>query len=286
MAAPEFISPEVAGPAAGKRATLRMPRLGVTLSIAWLAVLTAGALLFTLGVGPDPLENDYAALNEPPSLAHWFGTDSLGRDIFSRTMHGAGASGFVALTTIVIGGGGGILLGVLAGMLRGVVDATVGFVTDVAIAMPTLIIVSTVVALAGPSLLTMGLIIGAFTIPLFARLSRAATLSVATENFVIAARLLGASRWRVLTREILPSVLPMMLPVLMTAAAGAIVAEGALSFLGFGLRPPEPSWGALISQGRAELTTAPWLTLFPALMICLTILSVNVLGEHLREARR
>lgn len=267
------------------RARRRHP-IGVLLAVAWLVVLGIAAIAFALGVGADPLSNDYDVLSEAPSLAHLFGTDNLGRDILSRSLHGAGASAIVALVTVVIGGGVGILLGVLAGTLRGVVDAVVGFLTDTAIALPSMIVVATIVTLSGPSLATISLTIAVFAIPVFARLSRASTLSVATENHVVVARLLGASRWRILTREVLPGVLPMMTPFLMTTIASAIVAEGALSFIGFGLRPPEPSWGGLIAEGRTQLVDAPWVTLFPALLLCLTILSVNVLGEHFREARR
>ena len=282
MAAPDL----VLEPASASRRGVRMPRAGVALAVVWLAGLAVAAACSLLGAGASPLANDYTAINTPPGAAHPFGTDSLGRDILARSLHGAAASGFVAAMTIVVGGAVGILVGVPAGLMRGVVETVVGFLTDVTIALPSLIIVSTVVTLAGPNLLSIGLVISLLTIPLFARLARAATLSIAPENYVLVARTLGATRARIVFREILPGVLPMMLPVLMTAVAGAIVAEGALSFLGFGLRPPEPSWGALIAQGRAELTTAPWLTLFPALMICLTVLSVNVLGEHFREARR
>jgi ABC-type dipeptide/oligopeptide/nickel transport system permease subunit len=271
--------------AAQTRARRRHP-VGVLLSIGWLAALAVAALAAALGVGADPLSNDYDVLSQAPSPAHLFGTDNLGRDVLSRSLHGAGASAIVALITVAIGGGVGILLGVLAGTLRGVVDAVVGFVTDTAIALPSMIVVATIVTLSGPSLLTIALTIAVFSIPVFARLSRASTLSVATENHVVVARLLGASRWRILTREVLPGVLPMMTPFLMTTIASAIVAEGALSFIGFGLRPPEPSWGGLIAEGRTQLVDAPWVTLFPALLLCLTILSVNVLGEHFREARR
>lgn len=286
MVAPETLTVARNRQNVQRRRGRSVPRIGIALASGWLILLTLAAVTAVLGAGADPMSNDYSAISQPPSPTHWFGTDSLGRDILSRSLHGASASGFVALTTVVVGGGLGILLGVLAGLMRGVIEAAVGFITDVAIALPSLIIVSTVVTLAGPSILSIGLIIAGFTIPVFARLARAATLSVATENYVLAARTLGASHWRILTREVLPSVMPMMMPVLMTTVAGAIVAEGALSFLGFGLRPPEPSWGSLISQGRSELATAPWLTLFPALMICVTILSVNVLGEHFREAKR
>ena len=281
MALSELITPvRSAAPRA------RIPRVGVIVASCWLVVLAVAALAAVLGLTVDPLANDYATISQPPSLAHPFGTDNLGREVFSRSLHGASASAVVALVTVVVGGGIGILLGVWAGLRRGIADAITGFLTDVTIALPSLIIVATIVTLAGPSLPTISLTIAAFAIPVFARLSRSATLSIATENHVIVARTLGASGWRVLTREVLPGVLPVMMPFVLTTLATAIVAEGALSFLGFGLRPPEPSWGGLIAEGRTQLALAPWVTGFPALLLCLTILSINVLGEHFREAKR
>lgn len=272
-------------PVRSRRIKRQLP-IGTSLAVGWLVVLAIAAVTYLLGVGPDPTSNDYSAINQAPSLQHPFGTDNLGRDMLSRALHGAGASGFVAITTIVVGGGVGIMLGVLAGLVRGFVETAVGFLTDVTIALPGLIIVSTIIALTGPSLFTIAMILALFTIPFFARMSRATTLSIATENHVIVARTLGASRWRILTREVMPGVLPMMMPVLMTTVAGSIVGEGTLSFLGFGIRPPEPSWGSIIAQGRTQLMDAPWVALIPAFMICLTVLSINVLGEHFRETRR
>ena len=281
MALSELITPvRSAAPRA------RIPRVGVIVASCWLVVLAVAAVAAVLGLTVDPLANDYATISQAPSFAHPFGTDNLGRDVFSRSLHGASASAVVALVTVIVGGGIGILLGVWAGLRRGIADAITGFLTDVTIALPSLIIVATIVTLAGPSLPTISLTIAAFAIPVFARLSRSATLSIATENHVIVARTLGASGWRVLTREVLPGVLPVMMPFVLTTLATAIVAEGALSFLGFGLRPPEPSWGGLIAEGRTQLALAPWVTGFPALLLCLTILSINVLGEHFREAKR
>lgn len=284
MALPDLVSTRAALRPARPR--IRIPRTGFLLSAGWLVMLGAAAIAAVLGSGPDPLANDYAAISHDPGWEHLFGTDNLGRDVLARSLHGAGASAIVALTTVFVGGGIGILVGVWAGLARGFVDAAVGFLSDTAIALPGLIVISTIVTLTGPSLPTIALTIAGFSIPVFARLSRASTLAVATENHVLVARTLGASRWRVLTQEVLPGVLPRMTPFLMTSVAGSIVAEGALSFLGFGLRPPQPSWGSLIAEGRAQLADAPWVALFPALLLCLTILSINVLGEHFREAKR
>lgn len=283
MSAPDLITAQ-AGRSA--RTAIRVPRIGVLLASGWLILLGVSTVASVLGVGAAPIANDYAVLSMPPSLEHPFGTDNLGRDVLARSLHGAGASATVAIITVLVGGGIGILLGVLAGLARGPVDAVIGFFTDAAIALPGLIIISTIVTLVGPSLLTIAFTIAAFSIPVFTRLSRASTLAVATENHVVVARTLGAKRWRIVTRDVLPCVLPRMTPFIMTTVAGSIVAEGALSFLGFGIRPPQPSWGGLIADGRAQLVDAPWVALFPALLLCLTVLSINVLGEHFREAKR
>jgi ABC-type dipeptide/oligopeptide/nickel transport system permease subunit len=265
----------------------RAPRpWGAAVSVLWLAGLGIAAALYALGVGLDPLSNDYAVISQVPSWAHPFGTDNLGRDVLSRSLHGAAASATVALVTVVVGGGVGILLGVWAGLARGVVDAVVGFLSDTAIALPSMLVVATIVTLSGPSLSTISLTIAVFSIPVFSRLARAATLSVASENYVVAARTLGAGQLRILLREVFPGVLPVLAPYLMTTIAAAIVAEGALSFLGFGLRPPEPSWGGLIAEGRTQMALAPWVTLFPAALLCTTILAVNVLGDRLRSSSR
>ncbi|MFI6417135.1 ABC transporter permease [Streptomyces sp. NPDC050842] len=268
------------------RPVIRVPRIGILLASGWLILLGAATLASVLGAGSDPIANDYTAISLPPSAEHLFGTDNLGRDVLARSLHGAGASATVAIITVLVGGGIGIVLGVWAGLARGPVDAVIGFFTDAAIALPGLIIISTIVTLTGPSLPTIALTIAGFAMPVFSRLSRATTLAVATENHVVVARTLGAGRWRIVTREVLPVVLPRMTPFIMTAVAGSIVAEGALSFLGFGIRPPQPSWGSLIADGRAQLVDAPWVALIPALLLCLTILSINVLGEHFREAKR
>lgn len=287
MSVSELVAPaSVPVPGAATVARFRVPRIGVILAIGWLGTLTIGGVAAVVGLTIDPLANDYTVVSQAPSIQHPFGTDNLGRDVFSRSLHGAIASAIVATVTVVVGGGIGILIGVWAGLRRGIADAATSFVTDVTIALPSLIIVATVVTLADPSLQTISLTIAFFAIPIFARLSRSATLSIATENYVVVARTLGASGWRILTREVLPGVVPMMMPFVLTTLATAIVAEGAISFLGFGLRPPEPSWGGLIAEGRTQLALAPWVCLFPAALLCSTILSINVLSEHLREAKR
>lgn len=280
MAAPEIVAVATGGPAR------RRHPLGTWVAAVWLAVTAVGIVSALFGWLGDPLANDYSAISQPPSFAHLFGTDNLGRDVFARAMTGGIASATVALVTVLVGGGVGVILGVWAGVQRGFADALVGFLTDTAIALPGMIVVSTIVTLSGPSLPVISLTIAIFTIPIVARMARAATLTVATENYVTAARMLGASGPRILFREVLPGVLPLTAPYLLTTVAASIVAEGSLSFLGFGLRPPQPSWGGMIAEGRSQLVDAPWVTFFPALLLCATVLAINVLGDRVRGGKK
>lgn len=255
----------------------------VHLAFVWLALLFLVVTVVRFS-GADPYVNDYSALSQSPSASHLFGTDNLGRDMFARTMHGSVSSATVALFTVLLGGGVGISIGILAGYFQGSwLDSLIGFFNDLAMAVPVMVLLSVVVALRGPSLVVIGLTMGVFSIPMFMKMSRSVTLSIAQENYVIQARTLGAGVSRILFRELLPNVLPLMVPFVLTSIAGAVVAEGALSFLGFGLQPPEPSWGNLIAEGRSQLVQAPWVTGLPAITLCLTLLSINLIGEDLRQ---
>ncbi|WP_430591384.1 ABC transporter permease [Humidisolicoccus flavus] len=276
------VTTQALSPVPRRRLSSRPPIL-VTLAALWLLVLTALAFGISFIPGIDPRATDYNNLVAAPSLGHLFGTDNLGRDVFVRTMFGAQASIMIAALVIVVGGGAGLLLGVIGGYLRGPFDAIIGFATDVLMALPALLLVITVVTLRGPSLLTIGLILAILAIPAFSRIARAATRSVTRSPYVVAARTLGASPLRIMLREVLPAVVPIVTPFALTAIASAIIAEGAMSFLGFGLQPPAPSWGGLIADGRSQLASAPWVTMLPAAVLCGTILAVNVIGEHLRK---
>lgn len=255
--------------------------LSIYLSAGWLIVLVLGAIFAGF---LDPYANNYAELSAAPSLQYPMGTDNLGRDMLARTLHGARSSAIVALLTVLVGGGVGLILGVISGYYKnGPIDSALGFLSDVMMAVPVLVIVSVIVSLRGPTLLTISLTLAIFSIPSFLRVTRAATMTIAGENYVLAARTLGASTGRILFKEILPGVLPQLKPYILTSAASAIIGEGSLSFLGFGLQPPEPSWGNLIAEGRTQLNVAPWVTMGPALVLCLTLLAINVIAEHLRE---
>ncbi len=255
---------------------------GLLLSILWLAVLGTLSLVSLFWDGLDPIKADFSSPAAAPSADHLFGTDATGRDVFARTVAGARSSFAVAGITLTVGLGVGVLLGTLAGYLGGLFDRVIGILLDSIIAFPALILIMLVVTLQGPSLWTIGSIIGFLTVPSMARITRASTLTLREREFVTAARLLNASRVRIMLREVLPNVAPIALAYGFTVMTVSIVAEGSLSFLGFGLQPPTPSWGGIIADGRTQLAAAPWISLFPAITLCLTVLALNVVGERVK----
>ncbi|MDY0815054.1 ABC transporter permease [Kitasatospora purpeofusca] len=266
-----------------RRSPFRRPAPGVLAAGAWLALVALAALLVPLLPGFDPLHGDFAHPSAAPGPGHWLGTDAAGRDVLQRTVAGARASFAVAGLTIAVGLLGGGTLGLAAGWFRGPVDKVIGFATDLLMSVPSLILVMITVALRGPGLTVIGTLIGLFTVPHFTRMVRAVVLSLSERGFVQAARMIGTAPLRILRREVVPHVAPAALTFAFTATTVAIVAEGSLSFLGFGLRPPEPSWGGIIAEGRTTLGSAPWISLAPAAVLCLTVLALNYLGEQLRS---
>ncbi|MER7850535.1 ABC transporter permease [Kitasatospora sp. NPDC096077] len=262
----------------------RRPATGTLVAAGWLTLLALTVLLLPLLLpGFDPLHGDFAHPSAPPAPGHWLGTDASGRDVLQRTVAGARASAAVAALTATVGLLGGGALGLAAGWFRGPVDRLIGFTTDVLMSVPSLVLVMIAVSLRGPSLPVIGVLIGLLTVPHFTRVVRAVVLSLNERGFVQAARMLGTAPARILRREILPHVAPAAVGFAFTATTVAIVAEGSLSFLGFGLRPPAPSWGGIIAEGRTNLGSAPWISLAPAAVLCLTVLAVNYLGEQLRS---
>lgn len=270
-------SDAVSGRARGAR---HESRGALVFAAALLTLVVAGAAASSLLPQLDPLRADFAAALQPPGPGHWFGTDATGRDVFARTLAGGLSSLIVAALTLAVGLVVGSALGIAAGYFGRAVDEIVGTLTDLMLALPGLILIMVIVSLVGSDYWTVGLLIGVLTIPVFARIARSATLAVRDREFVHAARLLGASRTRIMTREIARTVLPSVLAYSFTAITAAIVAEGSLSFLGYGLQPPTPSWGGLIAEGRTHLASAPWIMLAPAVTMCATVLAVNILGER------
>lgn len=265
----------------------RRPRLGLsfveTLALGWLLLLIVGALSVDLLPIPDPNAADYTAYRAGPSADHWLGTDELGRDTFSRILHGARISLSVSAFSVALGLTVGATLGLAAGYFRGLVDTTVSIVADVILAFPVLILIMTIVAIRGASVTGLVLGLGVATVPAFYRMARAHTLTWSQREFMTAARTLGARRGRLLFRELLPMVLPPLLSYALVIAALVVMAEGALSFLGYGVRPPSASWGSMISSGRQSLETDPRIVAVPAVTLVLTILSFNAVGNRLER---
>jgi peptide/nickel transport system permease protein len=273
-------------------------RLGVAfwLAVMWLALvvfLAAGAGMWPL---PEPDRMDWTVPAAPPGTTslgpaeeaegvralYLFGTDTMGRDILARLVFGARVSLAVGLITPLIGllAGGG--LGLLAGFYRGRLESVLATAMDTVLAFPGLVLLLAVTFYLGPGLANMIIALGILTIPAFFRVARANTLALAGREFVLAARILGQGDGHILLREILPNLFMPLVVYALLMVSYMIVAEGAMSFLGLGVPPPTPSWGGMIAEGREMLQTAPHVSLIPASVMFLTVLSFNLMGDALR----
>jgi len=246
-------------------------------------VLVAVALFPGLFAPFDPNAISLSDTLQPPSADHWFGTDQLGRDLLSRVIHGASVSLFVAFCAVVLAGVFGALLGITAGYLGGVFDSVAMRLTDIQLALPAVILALVLVGAIGFSLFNLILVLSLANWARFARVTRSEALTLRTRDFVLLARLAGASRIRIILSHIVPNVANTFI-VLATLDVGIIIIlEATLSFLGLGVQPPTPSWGAMIADGRGYLETAWWICGIPGVVLMLTVLSANLLGDALRD---
>lgn len=226
-----------------------------------------------------PFANEWAA----PSSAHWFGTDSTGRDIFARVIYGARISILVGFGATTIGFAIGGALGMFAAFRRGAFDTVMTSLMYMILAFPGILIVIAVLSFWFPAeLWKIIVLIGIVSIPIIYRLIRAATLSVATRDFVMIAKMQGAKTSRILMREILPNILPIALSYLLIGFASVVLTEGTLAFLGLSVAPPTPSWGNMINESIGYLPQSTWLALFPSLAMVLFLVSLNFVGDRLR----
>ncbi len=221
---------------------------------------------------------------QPPSAAHWLGTDQLGRDLLSRLVYGARISLVIGLTVVLLAGTLGTLVGIVAGYAGGVTEEGLMRVTDVFLAFPPLILAMAIAGALGPSLTNAIIAIAVVTWAIYARLARGQILSLRKQEFVEAARSVGARPSRILLRHLLPNALAPLLVQASFDMGAAIVSAAGLSFIGFGAQPPTPEWGVMISEGRNFISTEPWLSLFPGIAILLAVGAFNVLGDGLRDA--
>jgi peptide/nickel transport system permease protein len=220
---------------------------------------------------------------EPPSLAHWFGTDHQGRDVFSRVVVGARVSLQVGFIAVGISLAAGVLLGLLAGFYRRL-DDIVMRAMDMLFAFPPILLAIAILAILGPGIRNAMIAIGIVFIPIFARVTRGSVLSVREEVYVRAARSLGAGDLRLLRRHILPNVLAPIIVQTSISLAFALLTEAALSFVGVGVQPPDASWGRMLAEGRGYQDQAWWMAVFPGLAIFATVFAFNVVGDALRDA--
>lgn len=253
--------------------------IGLIVLAVWVAVLLAAPEIAT----HNPTKQDFAHRNAPPSSAHYFGTDRLGRDTFSRVIYGGRVSIPIGVAVIVLSAAIGMTLGALAGFTGGLLDEIVMRLTDVFLAFPPIILALAIAAALGPDLRNAMLALVAVWWPSYARMMRGVTLSVKQQEYVTASVSAGASRSRTLIKTILPNAY-MPLLVLGTVDIGSgITAAAALSYLGLGIRPPAPEWGALVSQG-AEALDQWWLATFPGLAILTTVMAFNLVGDAVQDA--
>src|SRR6476469_7617180 len=259
-------------------------RKGAVAGLFVIATFVALAIFAPVIVPYDPIATSWTLVRKAPSGLHWFGTDDLGRDILGRVIYGARASLLAGLISVAIALGIGVPLGLLAGYRGGFVDALISRITDAMLACPFLILAIALAAFLGPSLGNAMIAIGISATPIFIRLTRGQVLVVKAEDYVEAARALGNPPWRIAFSHILPNILPALLVQATLSIAAAIIAEAALSFLGLGQQPPAPSWGSMLNAAQRFLTQAPWMALWPGLAIFLVVLSLNLLGDGLRDA--
>lgn len=254
----------------------------------WIALAIAVALiamaLFPSVFSPyDPNAISLSDILKPPSATHWFGTDQLGRDLLSRTIWGAQVSLYVAFCAVLMAGIIGSLLGITAGYLGGLVDNIVMRLADIQLALPAVIMALVLVGAIGFSMFNLVLVLSLANWARFARVTRAEALSLRQRDFVLLAKLAGASRARIILTHVVPNVVNTFI-VLATLDIGTIIIlEATLSFLGLGVQPPTPSWGSMIADGRGYLETAWWICGIPGLVLMVTVLAANQLGDALRD---
>ncbi|QLI79044.1 ABC transporter permease [Bacillus pumilus] len=253
--------------------------IGSVIVFLFLILAIFAPLIAPFGINEQSLGERFSA----PSVAHWFGTDDFGRDIFSRVVHGARISLWVGFFSVL----GSVILGTLLGLIAGyggrVLDAVISRVFDILLAFPSILLAIAIVSILGPSLQNALIAIAIINVPTFGRLVRSKVLSIKQEEYVLAAKAVGMSHRRIVLRHILPN---SMVPVIVqaTLAIGtAIIEAAALGFLGLGAQAPSPEWGKMLADARPYLVQAPWTLIFPGVAIMLTVLGFNLMGDGLRD---
>ena len=258
----------------------RLAAFGMVVLLLLVVVALFGDLLMRYGINEQNLANRFA----PPSWAHWFGTDDLGRDIYSRVVAGARVSLQVGAVAVGISLVAGTLIGLIAGYRGGWLDAALMRTMDVLFAFPVILLAIALVAVLGPSLRNTMIAVGIVFTPIFARVVRGSVLSVREDLHVRAVRSLGAGDGRIILRHVLPNVAAPVIVQASLSLAFAILTEAALSYLGVGVQRPQPAWGLMLSDAQRFQAQGWWLSVFPGLAIFLTVMAFNLVGDGLRDA--
>jgi len=263
-----------------RRALRRPPAVAGAAIVVLFALMAIGAPWFATG---DPIRTNWSQIRKPPTLAHPFGTDDLGRDVYSRVVWGARTSMQAGVLSILLAIAVGVPTGLVAGYYRGLTDQAIMRLTDAWLSFPFLILAIGLVTILGPSLINATVAIGMAATPTYIRLTRGLVLSAAQEDYVNGARALGGGDARMMIRHILPNIFSALLVQATVSIPGAIIAEAILSFLGLGVQPPTPSWGTMLNTAQQFLETAPWMSWWPGLAIFFLALSFNLAGDGLRD---
>lgn len=258
----------------------RRGQLGIAVIVLLVLAAAAAPLLARYG----PLVQIQGAQLLKPSLTHFFGTDELSRDLFSRTLYGLRTSLLISLLSVLVGGATGSLIGLVSGYYEGVLDAVLMRFIDGLLAFPGILLGIAVIAAFGASSRNIGIVIAVFNVPVFARLARGAVLAEKHRDYVLAAQVIGASDGRVLFKHLLINVTSPLIVQGALAIAFAVLLEAGLEFLGLGARPPAPSLGSLLNNGQAFLATAPWYALLPGLVLALLLVALNFVADAVNEA--
>ncbi len=257
---------------------------GALIGAVMLLCLVSLAILAPKVSPYDPIKMSPRESLRPPSNKHLMGTDDLGRDIATRVLFGARISLMVGVIAVGLGGSIGIIIGLIAGYYGGSFDLVVMRIIDIMLAFPGILLALVIMTLLGPSLTNIMIAVGVSDVPLYVRLVRGCVISAKENEYVEAARALGCRKGIIMFRHILPNVIAPFIVVSTLEVANAILTAAALSFLGMGAQPPTPEWGAMVSEGRRYIRTAWWMITFPGLMIMVSVLAINLLGDGLRDA--
>ncbi len=259
-------------------------RRGAMVGLFVVLFFIAVAILAPLISPYDPVATNWGLVRKPPSAAHWFGTDEIGRDVLARVSWGARASLLAGVVSVCISLACGVPIGLVSGYVGGFLDGLLMRITDAMLACPFLILAIALAAFLGPNLTNAMIAIGISAMPAFIRLTRAQVLNAKVEDYVEAARAVGNPHLRIVLRHILPNIVAPIMVQATLAIAAAIIAEASLSFLGLGQQPPAPSWGSMLNTAKNFLSQAPWMAVWPGLAIFCVVLAFNLLGDGLRDA--